>query len=417
MANIIADLPPLRGFDDDFDPFAAEDVAYGTTRDIHTPLAAMREKGPIHEIDPLILLGWQANPMFAGRRQFTVFRHDLVDEVSNDPFTFSVDANEGGMGETFGQSLSLLNPPDHGLIRRVFQKAFFPNVVAKWGENVISPVIHGLIDRFIDRGEAEMVSEFTHHYPFQIIFRQLDLPERDIETFHKLAASLTQTYGDCLRYGQEASRKLGVYFRDMIEARRSHPGEDLVSYLVNCEVDGEYIPEEIMVSFLRQLLNAAGDTTFRATGTMLIGLLRNPDQLDAVRADRALVPNAVEEAIRWDGPSPLQYRAATRDVTLGGIDIPAGSILSLALPACNRDPSLHRDPDKFDIFRKRSRHYGFSTGPHICLGQHLARLEMSQALNAILDRLTDIRIDPDKPESWISGIYFRTPHDVHVRFG
>lgn len=410
-------IPPLQDFDSDFNPFLADDAAYGTTEDIHAPLARMRAQGSVHEVDVLVLLGWQPNPVFAGLRQFTVFRPDAFEEVVNDTVTYSVDSASGGMGETFGSTLSLLEPPEHGQMRRAFQKAFFPNAVTKWIEGVVAPVIHEVIDGFAGRGHAEMVRDFAHEYPFRIIYRQLDLPERDIRTFHKLASSLTQTYGDFLRYGQEASRKLGVYLREMIAARRARPGSDLVSLLVQCEAGGEPIPEEILVSFLRQLLNAAGDTTYRATGTMLIGLLRNPDQLAAVRADRALVASAVEEAIRWDGPAPFTHRRATRDVTLAGVRIPQGAIINLASPSCSRDPHLFERPDAYDIHRGRPRHYGFSTGPHICLGQHLARVEMTQALNAVLDRLPDLRFDPEKPAAKISGIYFRTPRDVHVRFG
>src|ERR1700737_360514 len=132
-------------------------------------------------------------------------------------------------------------------------------------------------------------------------------------------------------------------------------------------------------------MNAAGDTTYRGTGVLPIALLRNPELLERVRSDRALVAPAIEEALRWDGPVTMHMRMAARDATLGGVDIPKGSVISVCITAANRDPTVFPDPARFDIFRKRERHVGFGFGNHVCLGQHLARLEMTRALNAILD--------------------------------
>jgi cytochrome P450 len=172
-----------------------------------------------------------------------------------------------------------------------------------------------------------------------------------------------------------------------------------------------------VISFLRQLVNAGGDTTYRGTSILLTGLLRNPDQLEAVRQDRNLIPQAIEEALRWDGPVLVQTRMTTEDVTLGGVDIPAGSVLDVVAGAANRDPAKFAEPDRFDIFRPRgSRHFSFAGGPHICIGQHLARVEMTRALHAILDRLPNLRLDPEKSPPEIRGCMMRVPEHVHVRF-
>jgi cytochrome P450 len=337
--------------------------------------------------------------------------------VDGDPETYSIDAYETNLGLTFGRTLSLLNPPEHTSIRRVFQKAFMPNVVAKWGDDLVAPVVNGLIDRFVDRGEADLAEEFALKYPFQIIYRQLALPERDIATFHKLAITMTQTYGDMLRYGKEASRKLGAYFSDMIRDRRRQPGTDLVSHLIHAEVDGERIPDEVLVSFFRQLINAAGDTTYRGTGALLIALLRDPPLLERVRQNRALVAAAIEEALRWDGPVTMHMRMATRETELAGLHIPKGAIINMSNTAANRDPAAFPNPDRFDIDRTRVRHVAFGYGGHVCVGQHLARLEMTRALNAILDRLPNLRLNPHKPRPRIVGAYMRTPQDINVLFG
>jgi cytochrome P450 len=150
---------------------------------------------------------------------------------------------------------------------------------------------------------------------------------------------------------------------------------------------------------------------------LLLGLLRNPDQLGAVRLDRTLVPRAIEEALRWDGPVLMQSRMAAREVTLGGVEIPAGAFIDVVAGSANRDPGRFADPDRFDIFRASThRHFAFAYGPHVCIGQHLARVEMTRALNAILDRLPNLRLDPAAPAPVINGIMMRVPHSIPVVF-
>ena len=191
----------------------------------------------------------------------------------------------------------------------------------------------------------------------------------------------------------------------------------MVSVLATVEADGEQLPEEVVVSFLRQLTNAGGDTTYRGTSVLLAALLQNPDQLAAVRENRSLVPAAIEEALRWDGPLTTVGRITTRDYTRHGVTIPARSVVDLVQGQANRDPSKFPDPDRFDIFRDRPvRHIAFTTGPHVCIGQHLAKVEMERALNAVLDRLPNVRLDPDMPPPQVEGYKLRKPRHIYVRF-
>jgi len=202
----------------------------------------------------------------------------------------------------------------------------------------------------------------------------------------------------------------------MIDQRRADPGDDVVSMIATTTVDGEHLPDEVAISFLRQLINAGGDTTFRTTTALLTGLLTNPDQLDAVRADRTLVPQAVEEALRWDGPVLSSSRMTTTDTVLDGVPLPADAYLDLMYGAANHDPAEFDSPEQFDIFRPRHRHFGFAFGVHNCLGQLLARLEMTRALDAILDSFPDVRLDPDYPPPHMRGAMMRTPRELHVVF-
>lgn len=404
-------------FDDrDFNPFVSDEMAYGDIEDVYGRLAALRQQGSVQALDYRSLFSPYPDVTLSRFKHYTVLGYDEVAAVLGDPATYSNEAFRYNLGESFGRSISTMDAPEHARYRRIFQKAFLPQMVAQWGETLVDPVIAQLMDVFAGRGAADLVQEFTLYYPFHIIYRQLRLPQEDIQTFHKLAIAQAIISID-FAHGAEAGRKLGDYFKGMIAERRRQPGDDLVSLLAQAEVEGEQLPDEILISFLRQLVNAGGDTTYRATSNLLTGLLTNPEQLEALRQDRKLVAPAIDEALRWEGPVGLTWRMSTRDTQLGGVDIPAGSVIDLVQGAANRDPSRFPDPDRFDIFReRRHRHFAFAAGPHICIGQHLARIEMSRALNAILDRLPNVRLDPDQPPPKIRGFMMRVPQHLHVRF-
>jgi cytochrome P450 len=407
----------LADFDDDFDPFIADEAMFGDCLDPYPKLAELRAKGPVHELSYRAYMGLPPDHTQGHLPHYTVVGYDEVVRCLTEPDNFSNEAYKLNLGISFGRSVSTMDPPEHSRYRRIFQKAFLPQTVAKWGESVVDPVVNDLMAKFQNRGSADLVQEFTLHYPFQIVYRQLGLPAEETSVFHKLAmAQICVSF--YVPHGNEASLKLGDYFKVLVRDRLLHPGNDLVSVLAQADVEGERLPEEIMISFLRQLVNAGGDTTYRGTSCLLTGLLGSPDQLEALRKDRSLVPGAIEEALRWEGPVLIATRMTTKDVELGGVRIPAGSVLDVATGAANRDPAKFPNPDKFDIFRKpQHKHFAFAYGPHVCIGQHLARVEMTRALNAILDHLPNLRLDPEKPAPQIRGIMMRTPEHLYVRFG
>lgn len=408
----------LADFDDpSFDPFIADEAMFGECSDPYPRLAELRQRGPVHAIAYRELMEEPPDVTSADVQHFTIVGYDEVARVLGDPETFSNRAYLRNLGISFGRSVSTMDAPEHPRFRRIFQRAFLPNVVSTWGESVVEPVIESLLSSLTGRSTADLVQEFTIHYPFQIVYRQLGLPPEEARTFHRLAVAQTLVTVD-IPHGTEASRKLGEYFIDLVRERLLAPGTDLVSILAAAEVDGERLPEDVVISFLRQLVNAGGDTTYRATSVLLTGLLRHPDQLQAIRENRSLIPRAIEEALRWDGPVLVQTRMATREVELGGVKIPAGAFLDVAAGAANRDPQRFPEPDRFDIFRKSAhRHFAFSYGPHVCIGQHLARVEMTRALNAVLDRMPNVELDPLQPPPQIRGIMMRVPKHIFVRFG
>jgi cytochrome P450 len=412
-------LPPIRDLDNpNFDPFVDDVLAWGDLPDPYPKLQAMARENWIHEVEYRRLFMTTPNAMMAKYdfRYFTVFGYDNCVELLSKSEVFSSEFLKINLAISFGKTISGMDAPEHGRYRKIFQKVFLPNKVRTWGEPVVSPVVEGLLGKVEGNGRCDLIADFTQHFPFQVVYRQLNLPVRDITIFHKLAAAQT-SYFYAPEMAYEAGQKLGEYFSRMVQARREDPGEDLVSVLATAEADGERLPEEVVVSFLRQLTNAGGDTTYRGTSVLLTALLQNPDQLAAVRKDRSLIPAAIEEALRWDGPLTTVGRITTRDYTHRGATIPARSVVDFVQGQANRDPAKFSDPDRFDIFRDRPvRHIAFTVGPHVCIGQHLARVEMERALNAVLDRLPNVRLDPDMPPPQIEGYKLRKPRHLYVRF-
>lgn len=411
-------LPRLEDLDDkSFDPFLVEKLSTGDCPDPYPHIHKLREQGPVVEGSYRKQFTDVPDVQMGHLPQVMVLGYDAVMKVLTQPEIFkNKEAFENNLGRSFGNTITVMDAPVHTHFRKIFQKAFLPQVVSQWGETVVDPVVNRLMGAFIDRGEADLIEEFTHHYPFQVIYAQVELEPVQAPIFHKLAiAQILSSIG--APQGPEASQKLGAFFGALLVEKRKNPGTDLISHLATVEVDGERLPDDVLISFLRQLMNAGGDTTYRGTSVLLTGLLTHPDQLAAVTADRSLIPQAIDEALRWEGPVSSTFRYASEDTEIEGVPIKKGTYINTVLASANRDPRRFEDPDRFDIFRSRStRHVAFASGPHLCIGQHLARVEMTRALNAILDKLPNLRLDPDKPAPAIKGHLLRVPEHLWVKF-
>jgi cytochrome P450 len=397
-------------FDDleDFGKF--DDVVSGDVRDPYTGLALMRREQPVQRLDTSTMPHEESKPVFM------VYRHEEVQQMLRDNETFSSAIIIDAFGDALGKHVMLgMDEPEHGRHRALVSKAFSQKALARWEHELVGQVANELIDRFADRGHADLRSEFTFPYPTQIIAGLLGLPREDYPQFQRWSVALLSILFERER-GLAASEALREYFVPILAARRQEPRDDLISGLAQAEIDGERLSDEEIFSFLRLLLPAGVETTYRSLGNLLLALLSNPDQLDAVRTDRSLIPQAIEEAIRWEPPLLTITRVATRDTELGGVSIPAGSAVMPVLGAANRQEDRYPDPDRFDIFRQPRAHIGFGHGVHVCLGMHLARLEMRVALNLLFDRLPNLRLDPGGDDPHIRGQVFRSPTSVPVLF-
>ena len=213
----------------------------------------------------------------------------------------------------------------------------------------------------------------------------------------------------------EASAALKDYFLDQIEKRRSKPTEDIIGDLVAAEIDGEKLSDEAIYSFLRLLLPAGLETTYRSSGNLLFLLLTHPEQFRAVQADRELIGPAIEEGLRFETPLTTVQRYAAEETELEGVTLPEGAVIDVCIGSANRDENRWERSEEFDIFRKRLPHISFAAGEHTCMGLHLARMETRVALECLLDRLTDIElVTEDNPH--IYGQPFRSPTAIPVTF-
>lgn len=417
-AATLPELPKLVDLDDpDFDVFQMEKALRGDYDDVYPVIEKLRQQGSVHKGEYRMLFTDVPDVEVHHLQHYMVLGYDACQRVLMDGETFgNYDAFKHNLGKSFGNTVTVMDGAQHAMIRKVLQKAFLPNVVSRWGDSLVQPVIDKLMNKFIDKGKADLVEDYTHHFPFQIVYSMLLLDAEEAPIFHRLAVAQLLSSGGHPQ-GRESTRKLGEFFQVMIDRRRANPGDDLVSHLVTCEVDGKHIPDDVLVSFFRQLLNAGGDTTYRATSVLLTKLLEKPELFEEVKNDRSLVPLAIEEALRWDGPVTTTYRWCKKDTEIDGVVIPKDTMVNVVLGSANRDPTKYENPDEFDIHRERSvRHLAFASGPHICVGQHLARVEMTRALEGVFDNLPNVRLDPDMPPPRIKGGALRAPDHIYVRF-
>ncbi len=403
--------------------FEAFDAAagIGSVDDIHPTFHEMRSECPVHTGNFAHRFGFA--DVFGealtgdGPTPYAMLSFDAVQQALKDGETFSSSGYADTIGLLMGHSILEMDEPEHHQYRALVQQAFTKKAMDRWEPDLISPIVSGLIDDFVDRGSAELVRELFFPFPVHVIAGMLGLPREDLAQFHTKAVELI-TIIDNIENGLAASQWLYDYFAAVISERRVEPREDVISVLTQAELDGQRLNDEEIIAFLRLLLPAGAETTYRSSSNLLYALLTHPDQLEALRADRGLMQQAIEEGLRWEPPLTGIGRTTTRDVEVAGVQIPAGSPIQVEMGSANRDPSRWKDPDAFDIHRDVQQHMAFAFGVHMCLGIHLARMETAVVINAVLDRLPNLRLDPDaSADARISGLAFRAPTKLPVLFG
>jgi cytochrome P450 len=320
------------------------------------------------------------------------------------------------MGAVMGHTILEMDEPEHHTYRSLIQKAFSPVSMRRWEPELVEPVVDRLIDRFVGDGSVELVSKLLMPFPVDVIAGLLGLPLADLPMFHRLTIELISVTVD-MDLALRASRALAEYLTPIIHGRRDDPGDDVISVLATVEHDGQRLSDEEILAFCRLLLPAGAETTYRSSSNLLSGLLTHPAQLDAVRADRSLFDRAIEEGLRWEPPLLMIVRTAAVDTEVQGVAVPAGSPILVNIGAANHDPTRWEHPERFDVFREQKPHIAFASGPHTCLGLHLARMETRVVLHRLFDRLPGLRLDPGAPPPSITGMTFRAPPRLDVVWG
>jgi cytochrome P450 len=351
------------------------------------------------------------------RDMWNVYGHQEALEIIGDPGRFSSDAT-GQLPvdvdpAVFEGDLTVMDPPRHRKLRTLVSRAFTPKTVADL-EPRISELTHELLDAVTGRGRLELVADLANPLPVTVIAELLGVPSGDRALFTEFAETMVAGTGlleqradgvegadDALRAHGEQLQRMRDYLREHAEERRRRPREDLLTRLVEADVDGERLTGNEIVNFANLLLAAGHITTTMLLGNTVACLDAHPEQAARVRADRQAVPAVIEESLRFLTPFAVTARTTTAEVEIAGRRVPPDRLVMVWIGAANRDERVFARPAVFDPARDPNPHLAFGRGIHFCLGAPLARLEGRIAMNILLDRFPRLRTDPDDPPEFI----------------
>lgn len=368
----------------------------------HPYFEFLRSQGPVTRLpvhDVIAVTGYQEG--FDVYRDHNTFSSIVTAKGPFPPLPFTPDKEdisaqleEHRADMPYGSMLVAMDQPEHTKMRSLLmglltQKRFREN------EGFMHGLADRLIDKFVDRGGIDVIKDYSHPFGTLAIADLLGMPEEAHEKILPLIGALPGQIGGDEDMSANPLAEVGVLFYGYIRDRRANPRDDVMSILANATyADGE-LPDLETITGLAGLLFAAGqDTTVRLIAAMVKTLGENPELQERVRSNRDLVPNFVEETLRLDGPTKAVFRLARRHAKVGDIEVPPGGMVMLVQAAMNRDPRKFANPNVFDVERKNAReNVSFGFGIHACLGAPLARVEAKLAINKLLDRIRDIRID------------------------
>jgi cytochrome P450 len=348
---------------------------------------------------------------------WNVYGHPEIEEILRDPATFSSDTTrlvpkemmpDADLEAMSAGNLLQLDPPLHNKMRKLVSRAFTPKVVADL-EPRIAAITHEMLDAVTTGDRLELVADLAYPLPVIVIAELLGVPASDRHLFKgwvdKMFESSEQLslvkkdekQDEAIKKSLEGQKALTDYLGEHVDERRKQPREDLLTKLVEAELDGERLSRNEVVNFANILLLAGHITTTMLLGNSVLCLDTHPEWDERVRADRSLVPPAIEESLRYLTPFAAVARTTMREVELDGVTVPADQLLMVWVAAANRDERVFTDPDTFNPLRDPNPHLAFGRGIHFCIGAPLARLEGRVALNILLDRYPALRTIPGEP--------------------
>ncbi|MEU5264361.1 cytochrome P450 [Amycolatopsis sp. NPDC021455] len=348
---------------------------------------------------------------------WNVYGHPEIEEILRDPATFSSDTTrlvpkemmpDADLEAMTAGNLLQLDPPLHNKMRKLVSRAFTPKVVADL-EPRIAAITHEMLDAVGTPGRLELVEDLAYPLPVIVIAELLGVPASDRHLFKgwvdKMFESSEQLslvkkdekQDEAIKKSLEGQKSLTDYLGVHVDERRKQPREDLLTKLVEAEVDGERLSRNEVVNFANILLLAGHITTTMLLGNSVLCLDTHREWDERVRADRSLVPPAIEESLRFLTPFAAVARTTNREVEVGGVTVPADQLLMIWVAAANRDERVFTDPGDFNPLRDPNPHLAFGRGIHFCIGAPLARLEGRVALNILFDRYPALRTIPGEP--------------------
>ncbi|MDH6136549.1 cytochrome P450 [Kitasatospora sp. MAA4] len=370
-----------------FDPWSAQFIAHP-----YDAYAELRATAPVCRYEPtgqwLISRYEDVSALLRDRRLGRTYTHRFShEEFGQQP----PDPAHEPFHTLNGNGLLDLEAPDHTRIRRLVSKAFTPRMVES-----LRPTVARLADELVGgllaAGGGDLIAAVAEPLPVAVIAEMLGVPQADRALLRPWSAAITGMFElnptpETARRAVDASVEFSDFLRELIRARRSEPGQDLISALVQAQDEGDALSEQEMISTCVLLLNAGHEATVNTTGNGWWALFRNPDQLELLRSDpQRLLPTAIEELMRYDTPLQMFERWVLEDIEVAGVRIPRGSEVALLFGSANRDPARFADPDRLDVTRTDNPHITFGAGIHFCLGAPLARLELTESYGALLRR-------------------------------
>lgn len=323
----------------------------------------------------------------------------------------------GRLHDMISSSVISVDGVDHTRLRRLVSRSFTPSAAARH-RPAMRRLTEELVEEFAAQGRCDFVSEFGDHYPVQVICEVLGVPRDDHAQFAQ--------WGDVLTYilslelslhlaeVEDASKALGEYVEQLVAQRRDAPRDDLVTSLVQASEDGDRLSPLELLSMIGGLLFAGYDTTRNQLGQAMFAFCQHPEQWELLADTPDLVPQAVDEVMRLVGAVSSVPRVAVEALYVAGWSIPAGTLVFCSVASANRDEAVFDDPLDFDITARREAHLTFGSGPHYCLGAHLARAEMEEALTILPRRLPNLRLDGDP--KWRVGTGIAGPDALPLAF-
>ncbi|OLT11391.1 cytochrome P450 [Pseudonocardia sp. CNS-139] len=361
---------------------------------------------------------------------YVVSRYEDVELAFKDP-RFSTKNYEWQLEPVHGPTFMQMDGREHATRRALVAPSFRGRELAEKFQPVIERTARDLAAAFAPDGRADLVGQFATRLPIMVMVDVFGLPPQDHERFHRwytLIVDFVSSLGqspEAEAAGLRTRDEIAEYLIPLIEGRRTAPGDDLLSTLTHAEIDGVRMSNVEVKAFVSLLLTAGAETTDKGIGSVMQLLLEHPDQLAAVRADRALVEAAFAESLRHSPMIQMVMRITTEDVDFSGGTVPAGSTVTCLVGAANRDPRRFDRPAEFDVHRPDldtrrafsggADHVGFGLGRHFCVGAQLARAEVVAGVNALLDMAGDLRL-ADGCTPVRTGLFTRGPERLDVVF-